>query len=441
MYRCEDCGHESRKWFGRCPGCGNWNTLIEEIEEEYKPKEETPLLFRLPEINIEEEKRISSGISEFDSVLGGGIVPGSLILIGGDPGIGKSTLLLQVASNVSRNTPVLYISGEESISQIKLRADRLCLSENGLYASSYSNITHVVSQIEEIKGIGLIIIDSIQAVYHPGLESSPGTVSQIKVCTGHLTKIAKGRNIPIFIVGHVTKEGSIAGPKLLEHMVDCVLYFEGDKNNVFRILRAVKNRFGGTNEIAVFRMEEQGLIEVKSPSEAFLSERPKGASGSIVSCSIEGTRPILVEIQALTTPTIYGMARRDTLGVNYNRVLLLLAVLEKRMGYNLGTYDLFVNVAGGINVSEPACDLGICSAIVSSFKEKSVDEKTVLIGEVGLSGEIRGTTHIEKRVEEAKKLGFTRIFLPKINKEKISEQGLEIVGISNIVDVLTRLFP
>ncbi len=440
MYKCESCGYESTRWFGKCPGCSLWNTLSEEIVQEYR-KDEFPSLFKLPEIDIKEEERLKSGISEFDSVLGGGIVLGSLVLIGGDPGIGKSTLLLQVSGEVSKELFVLYVSGEESCSQIKIRADRLGFSSPNLYISSYSNITHILEQIDQIKSLKLIVIDSIQAIYHPALQAVPGGVSQIKMCTQFLTGIAKQRNIPIFIIGHVTKEGSIAGPKILEHMVDCVLYFEGEKNHIFRILRACKNRFGSTNEIGVFSMEENGLSEVKNPSQAFLSERPKGASGSIVSCTVEGRRPILIEIQALVTPTIYGMARRDTLGVNYNRVLLLLAVLEKKMGYNLGTYDLFVNVAGGIGTSEPAVDLGICSAIVSSFKEKPINEKVVLMGEVGLSGEIRGISNIEKRLEEASKLGFSSIFIPKSNADKIKEANIEIVGVSNINEVLSLLFP
>lgn len=413
--------------------------MAEEVVQEYR-KDEKPSLFKLPDIDIKEEKRLKSCISEFDSVLGGGIVLGSLVLIGGDPGIGKSTLLLQVSGSVSKECNVLYVSGEESCSQIKIRADRLSLSSENLYISSYANITHIIEQIEQIKDIRLIIIDSIQAIYHPLLESAPGTVSQIKMCTSFLIEIAKQRNIPIFIVGHVTKEGSIAGPKILEHMVDTVLYFEGDKNHIFRILRAYKNRFGSTNEIGVFTMEENGLSEVKNPSQAFLAEKPKGQSGSAVSCTMEGSRPILIEIQALTTPTIYGMARRDTLGVNYNRVLLLLAVLEKKMGYNLGTYDLFVNIAGGIGSSEPACDLSICSAIVSSFKEKPIDEKVALMGEVGLSGEIRGISNIEKRVEEASKLGFSKLFLPLSNASKI-EKNIEIIGVSNIHEAISLLFP
>lgn len=440
MYKCSSCSYSSSKWFGKCPGCGEWNTLQEEIIQEYR-KDEKPSLFKLPDIDIKEEARLKSSISEFDSVLGGGIVLGSLVLIGGDPGIGKSTLLLQVSGSVSKECKVLYVSGEESCSQIKIRADRLSISSENLYISSYSNITHIIEQIDEIKDIRLIIIDSIQAIYHPLLESAPGTVSQIKMCTSFLIEIAKQRNIPIFIVGHVTKEGSIAGPKILEHMVDTVLYFEGERNHIFRILRAYKNRFGSTNEIGVFTMEENGLSEVRNPSQAFLAEKPKGQHGSVVSCTIEGSRPILIEIQALTTPTIYGMARRDTLGVNYNRVLLLLAVLEKKMGYNLGTYDLFVNIAGGIGSSEPACDLGICSAIVSSFKEKPIDEKVALMGEVGLSGEIRGISNIEKRVEEASKLGFSKIFLPLSNANKIKEENLEIIGISNIHETLSLLFP
>ncbi|MEW6482266.1 MAG: DNA repair protein RadA [bacterium] len=439
MYRCLSCDYSSSKWFGRCPGCGEWNTFTEEVVEEYR-KEESPLLFKLPEIEIKEEEKIKSGISEFDSVLGGGIVLGSLVLIGGDPGIGKSTLLLQVSGELAKENKVLYVSGEESYQQIKIRADRLSISSENLYISSYNKITHILDQLEKIE-VKVIVIDSIQAIYHPSLPSAPGTVSQIKVCTSFLSGIAKQRNIPIFIVGHVTKEGSIAGPKLLEHMVDTVLYFEGDKNHIFRILRAYKNRFGSTNEIGVFLMEEKGLSEVKNPSLAFLSERPKGASGSVVSCTVEGSRPILIEIQALATPTIYGMARRDTLGVNYNRILLLLAVLEKRMGYNLSTYDLFVNIAGGIGSSEPAIDLGICSAIVSSFKEKPIDEKIALVGEVGLSGEIRGISNIEKRIEEASKLGFSSCFLPKSNLDKIKEKQIELIGVSNIKEAFSLLFP
>jgi DNA repair protein RadA/Sms len=441
MYRCQECGYESAKWFGKCPGCGNWNSLLEEPEVnevDYGIETEIPPLRKLEEIKAEEEKRFSSGISEFDSPLGGGIVPGSLVLIGGDPGIGKSTLLLQTAVKVAEHGSVLYLSGEESSAQVKLRAERLGVSSNNLYIASYNNISWLGNHIESLNGLRLIIVDSIQAVYQPYLSSAPGTVSQIKECTNFLLKIAKAKSVPIFIVGHVTKEGSIAGPKILEHIVDTVLYFEGEKNHLFRILRACKNRFGSTNEIGVFRMEENGLSEVVSPSEAFLSERPKGAPGSVVAGTCEGNRSILVEIQALTTPTVYGMARREVLGVNYNRVLLLIAVLEKRMGYSLGNYDLFVNVAGGIKVDEPAADLGVCVAIVSSFKERPIDEKTVLIGEVGLSGEIRAVNNIEKRIEESGKLGFSTLLIPHSNAEGIKSE-YKIVGLKNIQEALERL--
>jgi len=439
MYRCADCGYEATKWFGRCPGCSAWNSLLE--EEEWSPEEkgDIPSLSKLSDIPAEEEKRFSSGMVEFDSPLGGGIVPGSLILIGGDPGIGKSTLLLQTAVKVAETGPVLYLSGEESVFQIKLRAERFKISADNLYISSYNNLAFLSDQIEKVAGLKLIIVDSIQAVYQPYLTSAPGTVSQVKECAASLLRIAKKKKIPIFIVGHVTKEGSIAGPKILEHIVDTVLYFEGDKHHFFRLLRAYKNRFGSTNEIGVFKMEEEGLMEIKSPSEAFLSERPKGASGSVVSAICEGRRPILVEIQALTTPTIYGMARRDVLGVNYNRVLLLIAVLEKKMGYNLGSHDIFVNVTGGIKVEEPSADLGICAALVSSFKEKPVDEKVALIGEVGLSGEIRSVAYPEKRIEEAAKLGFTTILLSQKDAEKEKRESTEIIGLQNIRQALEHL--
>lgn len=413
VFICQECGYESLKWMGKCPGCGSWNSMVEEVQQKEKDIVSTVVTVSKPltinEIEVYEEERYTTSLEELDRVLGGGVVKGSLILVGGDPGIGKSTLLLQVASNVSsKGKFVLYVSGEESAKQIKLRAKRIDIKEENLYILSETNLLAIEKYIEEIKP-DLVIIDSIQTIYRPELQSAPGSVSQVREATSVLMRIAKTLGVAIFIVGHVTKEGSIAGPRVLEHMVDTVLYFEGDRYHTYRILRAVKNRFGSTNEIGVFEMREKGLIEIKNPSELLLSGRPKNVSGSCVVCSMEGTRPVLVEIQALTCATAFGMPRRMATGVDYNRVTLLMAVLEKRVGMQVQTYDAYVNVAGGLKLDEPACDLGIICSIASSFRNLPIDPKTIVVGEVGLTGEVRGVSLIEKRIFEAKNLAFQSV--------------------------------
>lgn len=439
---CQECGYESLKWMGKCPGCGSWNTMVEELQQKdiTSPIVTTSKPLTINEIEIVEEERYTTYLEELDRVLGGGIVKGSLILVGGDPGIGKSTLLLQVASNISsKGKIVLYVSGEESARQIKLRAKRIDVKEDSLYILSETNLATIEKYIVEIKP-HVVIIDSIQTVYRAELQSAPGSVSQVREATSVLMRIAKTLNISIFIVGHVTKEGSIAGPRVLEHMVDTVLYFEGNRYHTYRILRAVKNRFGSTNEIGVFEMREKGLVEIKNPSELLLSGRPSNVSGSCVVCSMEGTRPVLVEIQALTCATSFGMPRRMATGVDYNRVILLMAVLEKRVGMQVQTFDAYVNVAGGLKLDEPACDLGIICSIASSFRNLPIDPKTIVIGEVGLTGEIRGVSLIEKRILEAKKLGFSRCVIPKENVRGIDiPNGISIIPANNIHEALEAL--
>ncbi|MCX7883714.1 MAG: DNA repair protein RadA [Caloramator sp.] len=436
---CQECGYESPKWMGKCPGCGSWNTMVEEVQEKNNTKiiESTSKPLAINQIELLEEERYSTSLEELDRVLGGGVVKGSLILVGGDPGIGKSTLLLQVASNISsKGSLVLYASGEESSKQIKLRAKRLEVKEENLYVLSETNLSSIEKYIEELKP-KVVVIDSIQTIYRPELLSAPGSVSQVREATSVLMRIAKTLNISIFIVGHVTKEGSIAGPRVLEHMVDTVLYFEGERHHTYRILRAVKNRFGSTNEIGVFEMREKGLVEIKNPSELLLSGRPNNVSGSCVVCSIEGTRPVLVEIQALTCATAFGMPRRMATGVDYNRVILLMAVLEKRVGMQVQTFDAYVNVAGGLKLDEPACDLGIICSIASSFRNLPINPKTIVVGEVGLTGEIRGVNMIEKRILEAKKLGFLKCIIPKENIRGIEiPKGISVIPVDNIHEAL-----
>lgn len=436
---CQECGYESPKWMGKCPGCGSWNTMVEEVQEKNNTKiiESTSRPLAINQIELLEEERYSTSLEELDRVLGGGVVKGSLILVGGDPGIGKSTLLLQVASNISsKGSLVLYASGEESSKQIKLRAKRLEVKEENLYVLSETNLSSIEKYIEELKP-KVVVIDSIQTIYRPELLSAPGSVSQVREATSVLMRVAKTLNISIFIVGHVTKEGSIAGPRVLEHMVDTVLYFEGERHHTYRILRAVKNRFGSTNEIGVFEMREKGLVEIKNPSELLLSGRPNNVSGSCVVCSMEGTRPVLVEIQALTCATAFGMPRRMATGIDYNRVILLMAVLEKRVGMQVQTFDAYVNVAGGLKLDEPACDLGIICSIASSFRNLPIDPKTIVVGEVGLTGEIRGVSMIEKRILEAKKLGFLKCIIPKENVRGIEiPKGISVIPVDNIHEVL-----
>ncbi len=452
VFYCQNCGYESSKWMGQCPGCKEWNTFVEET---VKPAaKSSPGLGRaaggnkeysspktLSEIEMKDEERSDTHIQELNRVLGGGLVRGSLILVGGDPGIGKSTLLLQVAGNLSGDhKEVLYISGEESLRQIKLRANRIGSFSDSLKFMCETNLSNIEEAITRAKP-DVIIIDSIQTMYNEAVSSAPGSVSQVRESTSVLLRIAKSMNISVFIVGHVTKEGQVAGPRVLEHMVDTVLYFEGDRHASYRILRAVKNRFGSTNEIGVFEMQEKGLAEVTNPSEFMLDGRPENASGSIVTCSVEGTRPILIEIQALVCRTNFGFPRRQANGTDYNRVNLLMAVLEKRIGLQMADYDAYVNLAGGMKIAEPSLDLGICLAIISSFKNKPISDDVIAFGEVGLSGEVRSVNMAESRVQEAKKLGFKTCIVPKAlaSKLKSSCKDIEIVGVSSVADAMTLI--
>ena len=442
VYFCSQCGHESSKWMGQCPACKQWNTFTEEKVTETKKGGAKSLKtsaspMNISEVTVENEERIPTGIHELDRVLGGGIVKGSLSLVGGDPGIGKSTLLLQVCRNLAEHkVKVLYISGEESLQQIKIRAERIGTFGDSLSLLCETNLDTIRRVIDREKP-EIVVIDSIQTMYNEDVSSAPGSVSQVRESTGTLMQIAKGLGISIFIVGHVTKEGVVAGPRILEHMVDTVLYFEGDKNAAYRILRAVKNRFGSTNEIGVFEMRETGLSEVANPSEYMLDGRPDGAPGSVVACLMEGTRPMLVEIQALVCQSNFGMPRRTAAGTDYNRVNLLMAVLEKRLGLSLSSCDAYVNIAGGIRMNEPAIDLGIVLAIVSSYKDVPIDEKTICFGEVGLSGEVRAVSMTAQRVQEAEKLGFTTCILPEVCKAGLKKNpNINVVGVSNVQDAI-----
>lgn len=446
---CMGCGYESAKWMGRCPGCGEWNKMEEEVEVFVKgprgafqhsatvTQKATPIT----EVAIVEEPRIVTELGELNRVLGGGIVPGSLVLIGGDPGIGKSTLLLQVSALLSNKSyRVLYISGEESIRQTKLRAERLGVASKELLIYSETNLELINQTIDEVQP-KFVIVDSIQTVHHPEVTSAPGSVSQVRECTAELMRIAKTKGIAIFLVGHVTKEGQIAGPRLLEHMVDTVLYFEGERHHTYRILRSVKNRFGSTNEIAIFEMLQSGLKEVRNPSELFLQERSHGAAGSTIVASMEGTRPILVEVQALVTPTSFNYPKRMATGVDQNRVQLLMAVLEKRMGMLLQAQDAYIKVAGGVKLDEPAIDLAVLMSIVSSYKDQAAKGTDCFVGEVGLTGEVRRVSRIEQRVQEAAKLGFKRVFIPQSNLGGWEyPKGIEVVGVETIKDALKACF-
>ncbi|MCR4998282.1 MAG: DNA repair protein RadA [Lachnospiraceae bacterium] len=444
VFFCQNCGYESSKWAGQCPACKEWNTFVEEVVDKKTLKVRKEVSGVVPrtfsEIELSDEIRISTHMPEMDRVLGGGIVPGSMLLVGGDPGIGKSTLLLQVCRNLSGDQiPVLYVSGEESAQQIKMRANRMGTFSDSLTVLSETNLDLIRGVIEKKKP-QVVVIDSIQTMYNEEVGSAPGSVSQVRESTGVLMKLAKTLGITIFVVGHVTKDGNVAGPRVLEHMVDTVLYFEGDRHATYRILRGQKNRFGSTNEIGVFEMQQEGLVEVENPSEYMLAGRPQNASGSIVACSIEGTRPILIEIQALVCRSNFGMPRRTAVGCDYNRVNLLMAVLEKRIGLHMNDYDAYVNIAGGIRMNEPAIDLGLVLALVSSFKEKPIDESTICFGEVGLSGEVRAVTMVEQRIKEASKLGFTTCILPKVSLKGIDKfEGMKLIGVDNVqeaVDVL-----
>ncbi len=444
FYTCQQCGHQSPKWLGRCPDCGQWNTLAEEVRvppgarggrsaPAGKPQ-------RLREVAATEEDRIRCGIAEFDRVLGGGVVPGSFILIGGDPGIGKSTLLLQGVDRLARSGSALYVTAEESTRQVKLRGERLGAAAEALFLLAETSLEAILERVRELKP-AFLVVDSIQTIFTASLESAPGSVSQVRECAGRLMQLAKGEGIPTFIVGHVTKDGAIAGPRMLEHMVDTVLYFEGDPGHPYRILRAVKNRFGSTNEIGVFEMKESGLNEVANPSELFLAERPEEAPGSAVVPSLEGSRPILVELQALVSGASFGTPRRTTMGIDHNRVSLLVAVLEKKVGLSLLSQDIFLNVAGGVRLDEPAVDLGVVAALASSHLNRPIPPRTLLFGEVGLAGEVRAVSRPELRVKEAARLGFDRCFLPVGNLKNLeTPAGIELVGVRSAAEALDGVF-
>lgn len=446
-YFCKECGYESPKWVGQCPGCRTWNTMVEEKVVTGSNKKsasfyglESSEPVSIKEVSLDESDKISTQIEELDRVLGGGIVPGSLILVGGDPGIGKSTILLQTCRLIGQaGKKVLYISGEESLKQIKLRAMRIGDFNDEVLLLCETDLAKIESSIKDIKP-DVVVVDSIQTMYLEEIGSAPGSVSQVRETTGVLMRLAKGLGTCIFIVGHVTKEGSVAGPRVLEHMVDTVLYFEGDRHASYRILRGVKNRFGSTNEIGVFEMGEKGLREVKNPSEFMLDGRPEGASGCVVTCSLEGTRPLLIEVQALVSRTNFGIPRRQAQGTDSNRVNLLMAVLEKKLGFSLGECDAYVNIAGGLKVSEPAIDLGIVIAIISSYKNVAVDPGLVAFGEIGLAGEIRTVSQIAVRVNEAKRLGFTTCIVPVNTKDSLKNiEGIEIIYVNSVVDAINRV--
>lgn len=448
VYFCQECGYESSKWMGQCPGCKAWNSFVEEVVSSKKStassgsraSEKRPEPVVLKDINLSEDERQTTSIGELDRVLGGGIVPGSLVLVGGDPGIGKSTLLLQVCRNLAESGKnVLYISGEESLRQIKLRANRIGDFNEKMQLLCETNL-EVIREIIERRKPDVAVIDSIQTMFHEEISSAPGSVSQVRESTNILMQLAKGLGVSIFIVGHVTKEGNVAGPRVLEHMVDTVLYFEGDRHASYRILRAVKNRFGSTNEIGVFEMCGTGLEEVKNPSEFLLNGRPEDASGSVVACSMEGTRPILVEIQALVCQSNFGIPRRTAVGTDFNRVNLLMAVLEKKLGIHLASSDAYVNIAGGMKMTEPAIDLGICLAIVSSYKDIVIPDNLMAFGEIGLSGEVRAVSMAGRRVQEAKKLGFETVILPDVCKGSVGDTGgLSLVYVSQIKDAIAYI--
>ena len=440
---CQECGYESAKWSGKCSSCNSWNSFVEEIYDAKAKKLPTNMMAdvtaeRLIDISIGEEERVTTGLEELDRVLGGGIVRGSMTLIGGDPGIGKSTLAVQIANNISdENVNVLYVSGEESGKQIKMRSDRLSIKSDKLYILAETNLDIIEAIVEKINP-EILIIDSIQTMFDSTVESAPGSVSQVRGITTRLLRLSKSREMATLIVGHVTKEGAIAGPRVLEHMVDVVLYFEGERHNTYRLLRGVKNRFGSTNEIGMFEMRDVGLVEVKNPSEMLLSGRPEHTAGTVVVPSVEGTRPMLIEIQALVSNTLFGMPRRVATGIDYNRVVLMIAVLEKKLGMHLQNSDAYINIVGGIQIKEPATDLGVICAIASSFKDVPVDSKTVVIGEVGLTGELRTVSFIEKRIREAAKLGFTKAVIPEANLKGLDKvEKIEVIGVANIERALT----
>ncbi|MDD4899491.1 MAG: DNA repair protein RadA [Candidatus Omnitrophica bacterium] len=446
IFTCQNCGYQSPKWLGRCPDCNNWNSFAEEdFSEPLGKSKERNALYKddpvlLKDIEVKEDSRLVTGIAELDRVLGGGIVPGSVVLIGGDPGIGKSTVSLQVSNQLSKQGhTVLYVSGEESVAQTKLRAKRLenSSAQSNLYIVNQTDLSFIIEYIKKIKP-AVVIIDSIQVVFEPSIGSAAGSVSQVRECAGILTQLAKTTSTSVFIIGHVTKEGTLAGPRVLEHIVDTVLYFEGDRFALYRILRAVKNRFGSTNEIGVFEMSSSGLKEVKNPSEIFLSERPKDVSGSVVTCVLEGTRPLLVEIQSLVSKSAFGYATRKAQGFDFNRLNLLIAVLEKRIGMHLELEDIFVNVAGGIKIEDPTADLAVAVAIASAHQGKTVVADTIFLGELGLAGEVRSISQPNIRIKEAEKLGFKHCVIPKNNHRglELKKSSIEIIAVSTLKEAL-----
>jgi DNA repair protein RadA/Sms len=448
IYSCQQCGHQALKWMGKCPECGGWDSFVEERKTAtHKPgyRSDKPLLKSAPvpidSVIIEDDNRTLTGITEFDRVLGGGIIEGSLVLIGGDPGIGKSTLLMQAMHGLAKKgKKILYVSGEESIRQLKMRSQRLDTISSEMLVVSEIDIDVILNMVDSV-GPAALLIDSIQTMFSPDVSSAPGTVSQVRESTMKLMIMAKQKGVPTFLIGHVTKDGAIAGPRIMEHMVDTVLYFEGDQNHVFRILRAVKNRFGSTNEIGVFEMKESGLAEVPNPSAVFLAERAANSPGSAVTACMEGTRPILVELQALISSAGFGTPRRTILGLDYNRVSLLVAVMEKKLGLNMAGQDIFMNVAGGVKISEPAVDLGIVSAIASSFLDRPIPEGMIPIGEVGLAGEVRGVSRLESRIAEIQKMGFTRCIVPKTSLKQMNKKSeIQLIGIDTLSEVIEILF-
>lgn len=447
IFFCTECGNEFPKWQGRCPICGNWNTIVEQPSERVRGSarpavgglHSRPQAKRLSEIEDSEELRFQTGMGELDHVLGGGAVQGSLVLIGGAPGIGKSTLMLQICDHLSQFTTVLYVSGEESARQIKLRADRLDIRCKDLYILAENNLETILDAVEEVKP-QILIVDSMQTILTNKSDSMPGSIAQVKQCTMALMELAKGAGVTVFVIGHINKEGSIAGPKVLEHMVDCVLTFEGEAHQSYRILRAVKNRFGATNEIGVFEMLDKGLAEVPNPSEMLLSGRPTGTPGTCVTCVMEGVRPVLAEVQALVAPSGFASPRRTSNGVDYNRAMLLLAVLEKRGGFNVGGHDAYINVIGGLSLGEPAADLATILAVASSMSGRPVPDELAAIGEVGLTGELRTVNGLDQRLSEVHRLGFTQCMLPARNSRKLPElPGLRLIPVKNIREALDLL--
>ncbi len=446
IFVCQSCGHQALKWMGKCPECGQWDAFVEEVQRRQTAARDGISMphaepVALDSVSAEDVERFSTAIAEFDRVLGGGLVPGSLVLIGGDPGIGKSTLMLQALYGLAQEGHrVLYVSGEESVTQVSMRSRRLKTVSSGILVVSEIDMNAVLSMVDSVKP-DVLVVDSVQTMFNPEVSSAPGSVSQVRETAVRLMLTAKRTAVPIFVVGHVTKEGAIAGPRLLEHMVDTVLYFEGDKSHVYRILRAVKNRFGSTNEIGVFEMKEQGLAEVANPSAAFLSERPAGSPGSVVTASLEGTRPILVELQSLVSPSYLTNPRRTVLGLDPNRVALLVAVMEKKMGMALMGLDIFMNVAGGVRVDEPAVDLGVVTAVASGFLDVPVSGETVVLGEVGLTGEVRAIGHAEARVAEARKMGFSRCLIPANTLKRMPKtDGIRLIGVQNVSEAAEILF-